>query len=306
MVKNLVTVVIVNYNSGKMLLECIKQVLASTVPVKIIVSDNASSDDSLCLLTDAYQDNQDIRIHKNHANLGFSAANNAVYPMIETPFILYLNPDCFIGENTIEHLLQVMNDYPDAGMAGCLVTNPDGTEQAGCRGLTPTPARVFNQMLKLEKFFPNNSKFSGYLLSDKPLPDHPQEVELISGSCMFVRKKTIDEIGLLDAKYFLYCEDYDWFYRVIQGGWKIIFTPQTKVTHIKSYSTKQIPIRVLGYKAKGMWRYHNKFFKKNSFIATTLLVRIGILSRFIILSNLHLSKKLWEIIKIPIKFQIKE
>lgn len=189
MVKNLVTVVIVNYNSGKMLLKCIKQVLASSVPVKIIVSDNASSDDSLRLLTDAYQDNQDIRIHKNHANLGFSAANNAVYPMIETPFILYLNPDCFIGENTIEHLLQVMNDYPDAGMAGCLVTNPDGTEQAGCRGLTPTPARVFNQMLKLEKFFPNNSKFSGYLLSDKPLPDHPLEVELISGSCMFVRKK---------------------------------------------------------------------------------------------------------------------
>lgn len=264
MVKNLVTVVIVNYNSGKMLLECIKQVLASTVPVKIIVSDNASSDDSLRLLTDAYQDNQDIRIHKNHANLGFSAANNTVYPMIDTPFILYLNPDCFIGENTIEHLLQVMNDYPDAGMAGCLVTNPDGTEQAGCRGLTPTPARVFNQMLKLEKFFPNNSKFSGYLLSDKPLPDRPQEVELISGSCMFVRKKTIGDIGLLDAKYFLYCEDYDWFYRVIQGGWKIIFTPQTKVTHIKSYSTQQIPISVLGYKAKGMWRYHNKFFKNDS------------------------------------------
>ncbi|HDO8005705.1 TPA: glycosyltransferase family 2 protein [Legionella pneumophila] len=306
MVKNLVTVVIVNYNSGKMLLECIKQVLASTVPVKIIVSDNASSDDSLHLLTDAYQDNQDIRIHKNHANLGFSAANNAVYPIIETPFILYLNPDCFIGENTIEHLLQVMNDYPDAGMAGCLVTNPDGTEQAGCRGLTPTPARVFNQMLKLEKFFPNNSKFSGYLLSDKPLPDHPLEVELISGSCMFIRKKTIDEIGLLDAKYFLYCEDYDWFYRVIQGGWKIIFTPQTKVTHIKSYSTQQIPIRVLGYKAKGMWRYHNKFFKNDSSFFSTLLVRIGILSRLFVLGNICLSKKLWAIINKSIKFYAKE
>ncbi|HAT1901204.1 TPA: glycosyltransferase family 2 protein [Legionella pneumophila] len=306
MVKNLVTVVIVNYNSGKMLLECIKQVLASTVPVKIIVSDNASSDDSLHLLTDAYQDNQDIRIHKNHANLGFSAANNAVYPMIDTPFILYLNPDCFIGENTIEHLLQVMNDYPDAGMAGCLVTNPDGTEQAGCRGLTPTPARVFNQMLKLEKFFPNNSKFSGYLLSDKPLPDHPLEVELISGSCMFIRKKTIDEIGLLDAKYFLYCEDYDWFYRVIQGGWKIIFTPQTKVTHIKSYSTQQIPIRVLGYKAKGMWRYHNKFFKNDSSFFSTLLVRIGILSRLFVLGNICLSKKLWAIINKSIKFYAKE
>ncbi|MGX6642751.1 glycosyltransferase family 2 protein [Legionella pneumophila] len=305
MVKNLVTVVIVNYNSGEMLLKCIKQVLASTVPVRIIVSDNASSDDSLHLLTVAYRDNPNIHIYKNHANLGFSAANNAVYPMIETPFILYLNPDCFISENTIEHLLQVMNDYPDAGMAGCLVTNPDGTEQAGCRGLTPTPARVFNQMLKLEKFFPNNSKFSGYLLSDKPLPDHPLEVELISGSCMFVRKITIDEIGLLDAKYFLYCEDYDWFYRVLQGRWKIIFTPQTKVTHIKSYSTQQIPIRVLGYKAKGMWRYHSKFFKSNSSFFSTLLVRIGILSRLFALSNIYLSKKLWKLLSKPIKFYIK-
>ncbi|HIG0328872.1 TPA: glycosyltransferase family 2 protein [Legionella pneumophila] len=305
MVKNLVTVVIVNYNSGEMLLKCIKQVLASTVPVRIIISDNASSDDSLHLLTIAYRDNPNIHIHKNHANLGFSAANNAVYPMIETPFILYLNPDCFIGENTIEHLLQVMNDHPDAGMAGCLVANPDGTEQAGCRGLTPTPARVFNQMFKLGKIFPDNPRFSGYLLYDKPLPDHPVEVELISGSCMFVRKKIIDDIGLLDAKYFLYCEDYDWFYRVIQGGWKIIFTPLTKVTHIKSYSTQLIPLRVLGYKAKGMWKYHNKFFKNNSPFFITLLVRIGILSRFIILSNMHLLKKLWEMLNKSIKFHIK-
>lgn len=292
----LVTVVIVNYNSGEMLLKCIEQVLTSTVPVEIIISDNASSDNSLHLLTNAYKDNPNIHIHKNLANLGFSAANNAVYPMIETPFVLYLNPDCFISKNTIERLIQVMNDYPGAGMVGCLVTNLDGTEQVGCRGLTPTPARVFNQMFKLGKFFPNNSKLSGYLLSDKTLPDHPIEVELISGSCMFVKKKAIDEIGLLDDKYFLYCEDYDWFYRILKGGWKIMFTPHTKVTHVKSYSTKQIPLRVLGYKAKGMWRYHNKFFKKNSSITTTLLVRTGIISRLLLLIGIILFKRSYKTI----------
>lgn len=109
---------------------------------------------------------------------------------------------------------------------------------------------------------------------------------------MFVRKQTIDDIGLLDAKYFLYCEDYDWFYRVIQGGWKIIFTPQTKVTHIKSYSTKQIPLKVLGYKAKGMWRYNNKFFKKNSSIILTILTRLGIICRFLVLSSVIICKKI--------------
>lgn len=290
----LVTVVIVNYNSGVMLLKCIEEVLSCTVPVEIIISDNASSDNSLHLLTSAYKDNPNIHIHKNHANLGFSAANNAVYPMIETPFVLYLNPDCFISENTIEHLLQVMNDYPEAGMVSCLVTNLDGTEQVGCRGLTPTPVRVFNQMFKLTKFFSNNPKFSGYLLSDEPLPNQPIEVELISGSCMFVRKETIDEVGLLDANYFLYCEDYDWFYRILKSGWKIIFTPHTKVTHIKSYSAKQIPLKVLGYKAKGMWRYHNKHFKNNSSFISTLLVRTGIIIRFVLLSSIVLCKNLWK------------
>lgn len=291
MVKHSVTVVIVNYNAGEMLVRCIEQALASSVPIKIIISDNASSDNSLHLVEHHFKSNPNVAIHRNNANRGFSAGNNAVYPEITTPYVLYLNPDCFIQKDTIETLIKTMDEFPKAGMIGCLVTNTDGSEQIGCRGLTPTPTRVFNQMFKLSRLIPGNPKFTGYLLSDKPLPDHPVEVELISGSCMFVRKQAIDEVGLLDDNYFLYCEDYDWFYRFIAGNWKIIFNPNTKVSHIKSFSTKQIPLKVLGYKARGMWRYHNKFFRKNSSIATTLLVRTGIISRLIVLSGLVLLKK---------------
>ena len=293
MVNYSVTVVIVNYNSGEMLVNCINQVLVSTVPTRIIISDNASSDNSLHLVETAFKSNADVTIHRNNANRGFSAGNNAVYADITTPYILYLNPDCFIEQNTIEQLIDTMNEFPDAGMVGCLVTNTDGTEQAGCRGLTPTPSRVFNQMFKLAKLFPDNPKCSGYLLSDNQLPNQPVEVELISGSCMFVRKEAIEQVGLLDDKYFLYCEDYDWFYRFLAGNWKIIFNPKIKVMHIKSFSTRQIPLKVLGYKARGMWRYHNKFFKKNSSLFTTALVRTGIISRLIILSSMVLAKKLW-------------
>ncbi|KTD47624.1 glycosyltransferase family 2 protein [Legionella quateirensis] len=294
MVNYSVTVVIVNYNSGEMLVNCINQVLASTVPTRIIISDNASTDNSLHLVETAFKSNADVTIHRNNANRGFSAGNNAVYADITTPYILYLNPDCFIETNTIEQLINTMNEFPDAGMVGCLVTNTDGTEQAGCRGLTPTPSRVFNQMFKLAKLFPDNPKCSGYLLSDKQLPNQPIEVELISGSCMFVRKEAIEQVGLLDDNYFLYCEDYDWFYRFLAGNWKIIFNPRIIVMHIKSFSTRQIPLKVLGYKARGMWRYHNKFFKRNSSRVTTLVVRTGIISRLLLLGSIVLVKKSWK------------
>lgn len=286
-----VTVIIVNYNSGEMLSRCITTLLENPQPVKILISDNASTDNSLEILEENYKAHPAIHIHRNSKNLGFSTANNAVYPLVTTPFILYLNPDCFIEKDTIEHFLTLMQQHPKAGIAGCLVTNMDGTEQVGCRGLTPTPSRIINQMFSLYKLFPKQSMFAGYLLSHHPLPKEPMNVELISGSCMFVRKQALAEVGLLDENYFLYCEDYDWFYRFTQSSWNLLFTPQTKVAHIKSFSAKQIPFKVLLYKARGMWRYHNKFFKTNSNLFSTALIRTGIICRLLALGGVLFLKR---------------
>ncbi|HCW6762997.1 TPA: glycosyltransferase, partial [Legionella pneumophila] len=121
MVANFVTVVIVNYNSGEMLGKCVEHLLKSTVPIQIIISDNASSDNSLALLEQSELNKQTITIHRNNSNYGFSYANNAVFTKISTPFILYLNPDCFVENDTIENLLHTMHQHNDAGMVGCLV-----------------------------------------------------------------------------------------------------------------------------------------------------------------------------------------
>lgn len=285
-----ITVVIVNYNSGEMLTRTIAKVLANTEPAQIIISDNASTDNSLQLIEETYKNHAAISIHRNKKNLGFAAANNAVYDRIKTPFILYLNPDCFIEEDSLQHFLMLMQTDANIGMAGCLVLNQDGSEQQGCRGLTPTPWRVINQLFRLAIFLPKK-RFAGYLLSDEPLPQRPIPVELISGACMFVRKKAIDAVGPLDERYFLYCEDYDWFYRFIQHQWKIVFTPITKATHIKHFCTQHIPFKVLFYKGRGMWRYHNKFFKQHSNPLSTLIIRLGIIFRFIILGSLLMLKK---------------
>ncbi|MDI9817757.1 MULTISPECIES: glycosyltransferase family 2 protein [unclassified Legionella] len=291
MVANLVTVIIVNYNSGPMLTKCIDKILSNSIPVNILISDNASSDNSISLLEQQYPNYPSIFIQKNKTNLGFSAANNIVYSKVDTPFVLYLNPDCFIETDTIEHFINLMHSMPEAGIAGCLVKNTDGSEQAGCRGLTPTPWRIISQFLNLSKLFPESSFFSSYLLSGKKLPKDPIFVELISGSCMFVRKEAIEDVGLLDDTYFLYCEDYDWFHRFILKKWKIIFTPHTSVTHIKGHSAKSIPLRVLWYKAKGMWHYHDKFFKQDSNIIIYLFIKAGIILRLFSLGGLELLKK---------------
>jgi len=296
MVNYLVSVVIVNYNSEELIIKCLNQILSSTVPVKIFVSDNASTDNSVQLIENYFKNNPHILIYKNNKNLGFSAGNNRVYPYITTPYILYLNPDCIIQNDSIENFIKTMEKFPDAGVVGCLVTNSDGTEQIGCRGVTPTPLRVFNQIFRISKYFSNSSKCFGYIFSNIEIPLEPIEVELISGSCMFVRKIAIDNVGLLDENYFLYCEDYDWFYRFIDGNWKIIFNPSIKVMHTKSYSTKHIPLKVIWYKSRGMWRYYNKFFKSNSNQAITLLVLLGIISRFLILTSAEILKKFMKII----------
>lgn len=291
MIDNQVSVIIVNYNAGKLLTECVKTVLASSASVKVYVSDNGSTDNSIALLRKTFNQTPNLHIHKNNANLGFSAGNNAVYSLVDTPYVLYLNPDCIVKKDTIETLISTMEHYPEAGVVGCLVRNPDGSEQRGCRGLTPTPRRVFNQLFRLNKLFPRLPSFSGYHLFGANLPDTVLEVELISGSCMFVRRTAIEQVGLLDESYFLYCEDSDWCYRFLLGGWKIFFTAQTDVMHIKSHSAKKIPLRVLWYKAKGMWLFHNKFFKDNSGFFTNFLVKLGISLRFIVLSFFELLKK---------------
>lgn len=291
MVNPLVSVIIVNYNSGPLLTECVERVLASTLLSKVYISDNASTDNTLDILKEKFENNEAVFVKKNTANLGFSAGNNAVYNLIDTPYVLYLNPDCLVNKDTIEQLVSILDTMPEAAIAGCLVNNMNGSEQAGCRGLTPTPKRVVHQLLKALKVIPGQNKLSGYLLSDTPLPQKPVYVELISGSCMLLRKKAIDEVGLLDDKYFLYCEDYDWFYRFIQHNWKIVFTPRTYVTHYKGASTNKVPLRVLVYKARGMWRYHDKFFRKNSSLMSSSLVRAGIILRLIILGSIALIRK---------------
>jgi GT2 family glycosyltransferase len=279
-----VSVVIVNYNGGLLVSEAVRSVLSSTVPVRVYVVDNGSTDDSLPSLRDLAGADGRILIIENHSNLGFARAVNIALERAQDNFILVLNPDVVIKPDTLARMLQTLADHPEAGMAGCLLRNPDGTEQAGCRRSVPTPWRALVRTLHLGRLFPNHPWFSGFELIRQPLPATPVFLEAISGAFMLVRRQALMEVGYLDEKYFLHCEDLDWCMRFRQAGWKILFVPGVEVVHYQGTCSQRTPLFVLWHKHKGMIRFYRKFFQHQYPWWLMFLVMAGVWTRFTLLA----------------------
>jgi GT2 family glycosyltransferase len=279
-----VSVIIVNFNGGRLLHEAVAAALASSVPVEVLISDNGSTDGSLNTIYQSFGKDQRVQITSNGSNLGFSRANNAALKQAQSEYILLLNPDCIIKPDTVEKMLDVMADNPRAGMAGCLIRNPDGSEQPGCRRAVPTPWRTFVRVLHLNKVFPTNPRFRTFLLHQEPLPSAPDTVEAISGAFMLVRRKAMEKVGLLDAHYFMHCEDLDWCMRFRQAGWKILFVPNTEALHYKGACSKNHPIGVLYHMHRGMIRFYRKFFRRQYPLPLMAIVISTVWARFLALT----------------------
>ncbi len=260
-VERVISVIIVNFNGGELLTECVCAVLASTVPVAIYLVDNASVDSSLLKLQQVIGNDKRVHIFKNSKNLGFAPATNLAFPHTTGEYLLFLNPDCLIYPDTLANFVKIMDKHFKAGMAGGLVRNPDGSEQAGCRRSVPTPWRTMVRIFHLDKLFPKSNRFKSFVLTGQPLPINPIEIEGISGACMFVRRTALQVVGPMDEDYFLHCEDLDWFMRFRAQGFKILFIPSIEVVHIKGACSRNQPVRILWYKHRGMVRFYRKFFR---------------------------------------------
>lgn len=286
----MISVVIVNYNSGELLGACVRSVLASNVPVEIVVSDNGSCDDSISSLKSAIA-SPNLKILENGANLGFSKANNIALKETSGDYILFLNPDCVIRPDTLQSMRKVMESNPDAGMSGCMIRNLDGSEQAGCRRNVPTPWRSMVRVFRLSRLFGNHPKFRSFVLVGQPLPEKPAEIEAISGAFMFVRRSSMEKVGPLDEHYFLHCEDLDWCMRFRKMGYSILFVPDVEITHRKGGSSGGRPIFVEWHKHKGMIRFYRKFFRHQYPSMLMIAVFMLVWARFLAKSLAALAKK---------------
>lgn len=286
-----VSIIIVNYNGGPLLHDAVAAALSSSIPVEVLISDNGSTDGSLNAVYQAFGKDRRVHIISNGSNLGFSRANNIALKQAQGNYVLLLNPDCIIQPDTLTQMLDIMDANPDAGMAGCLIRNPDGTEQPGCRRAVPTPWRTFVRVLHLNKLFPNNPRFRTFLLHQEPLPQTPEPVEAISGAFMLVRRETMEQVGLLDDDYFMHCEDIDWCMRFRQAGWNILFVPDVEVLHYKGACSKDHPILVLYHMHRGMIRFYRKFFRRQYPLPLMAIVVSTVWARFLSLTAKELLKR---------------
>lgn len=253
-------VVIVNYNAGELLSDCVASVFAAGAASAIVV-DNGSSDGSLERL-ERMAGNGKLSLIRNGRNLGFAAACNIGARTSSASRILFLNPDSVLAAGALARMLDVLERSETVGMVGGLLCNPDGSEQPGGRRVFPTPKRAFVRafgLSRLARYFPG--VFSDFLLHRESLPAEPVAVEAISGACMLVRREAMDDVGLWDEAYFLHCEDLDWCMRFRQKGWQVMFVPDAKVTHVWGACSRSRPFFVEWHKHRGMLRFYRKFFR---------------------------------------------
>ena len=232
--------------------------------------------------------NERLKIIRNTTNIGFAKACNMAACDVSGQYLLYLNPDCILEKNAISELLATLKGNSAAGMAGGLLLNPDGTEQAGGRRGVPTPWRSFVRAFGLSRLGNRYPKlFSDFLLHTEPAPEVPIEVEAISGACMMVRREALEDVGPLDEGYFMHCEDLDWCMRFRQKGWKILFVPTAKIVHYRGACGKSRPIFVEWHKHKGMMRFYRKFFRHQYPGFLMWLVGFGVWLRFSVIAIYH-------------------
>jgi len=283
-----ISTIIVNYNAGELLRSCVDSLVNCPLEIEIIVVDNASTDGSLEVL----QGYPSVQIIKNSTNLGFASACNCGLRVASTPILMFLNPDCFFEPDALANLLSVLDSDQRVGMVTGVLTNLDGTEQAGGRRAVPTPWRSFVRAFGLIRFANRWPRlFFDFHLHKQPLPDRPIEVEAISGACMLIRREAMQEVGEWDEGYFLHCEDLDLCMCFKQKGWKILFVPDAKVIHDQGACSRTRPIFVEWHKHKGMMRFYRKFFRHQYPGVFWPLVVFGVWLHFVFVAGYHGTRR---------------
>ena len=231
------SIIIVNYNVKEFLQNLIHSIVKAShnLTKEIIVVDNASEDGSTELLKQKFPA---IKLIENKSNLGFGKANNQALKIAKGNFILLINPDSVVSEDTFEHLINFFKDNPDAGLLGCKILNPDGTLQLACRRSFPGPWTSFCKVTGLSNIFPKSKLFARYNLTYLD-ENQTYEVDAISGSFMMMRREVYEKVGGFDEQFFMYGEDLDFCYRIKESGFKIYYVHSANIIHYKGESTKR-------------------------------------------------------------------
>ncbi len=268
------SIIIVSYNVRyflEQLLYSIEKAIHDT-QCEIIVVDNNSIDDTLSMIKNGFPK---VQLIENKDNPGFSVANNQGLKQATGKYILFLNPDTLVSEDTFVKCLAYMENHPNAGALGVRMVDGGGSFLPESKRGLPTPETAIYKIIGLHRLFPKSKKFNRYYMGH--IDEHQtEEIEVLTGAFFFVKKELLDQIGGFDETFFMYGEDIDLSFRVLQTGQKIIYFPETSIIHYKGESTQKGSIKYIKHFHEAMLIFAEKHFKNGYPLILRLLLKAGV------------------------------
>ena len=273
------SIVIVSYNVRSYLEQCLQsvQIALEGIEGEVFVVDNHSDDDSVETVRNHYPW---VTLIENQENLGFAKANNQAIRQSQAEYVLLLNPDTVVAEDTLRGGLTFMDEHPKAGGAGVMMCYEDGSRAPESRRALPTPWVAALKMLGFTK---------RYYMSHLPW-DQPCRIEVVSGAFCLLRHEALKTVGLLDEDFFMYGEDIDLSFRLLKGGWENWYLPYS-IIHYKGRSTQKSDYRYVHVFYQAMLIFFQKHYSHLSLVYT-VPVKMAIYFRALVALTDILRKKL--------------
>ena len=251
------SVVIISWKMKELLSNCLASLTKYTSGLKyeLILIDNNSQDGTIEMIESEYPDAKFI---KNEKNNGVAPARNQGLELVEGKYVLILDADVELTENSFIQLYKLMEENPGYGVCGCKLTDPDGQLQTTCKRF-PTLMALFFRRLESFEFIKNSKTLKYHTMRDW---DHSEirEVDYLIGACQFIRKSVLEEIGFYDGNIFYGPEDIDFCLRVWRAGFKVVYYPFTKIIHHEQRVTKKNVFSAIAYKhLKGIFYIYMKY-----------------------------------------------
>jgi GT2 family glycosyltransferase len=285
------SIVIVNYNVRHFLEQCLLSVKVAieAMDAEVFVVDNNSVDGSVAMVQERFPW---AKLIANKENTGFSVANNQAIREAVGEYVLLLNPDTVVEADTFTKCIEFMDEHPDSGGLGVRMVDGKGDFLPESKRSLPTPEVAFYKVFGLSGLFPKSKRFGKYHLGFLP-EDKTNEVEVLSGAYMMMRKETLDKVGLLDETFFMYGEDIDLSYRIIKGGYKNYYFPEARIIHYKGESTKKGSLNYVYVFYNAMAIFAKKHFSSEQAKLFQLLINFAILFRAGIALMGRMAKQGW-------------
>ncbi len=271
----MISIIIVSWNTASFLENCLTSILANppSSPFEVWVVDNASTDNSPRMVREKFPQ---VHLIENRENVGFARANNQAIQQCTGNYVLLLNPDTLVASGALQAMIDFLDQHPEAGAAGAKNLTPDGSLQISSHP-RPTLSRELWRLLHLDAISP-------YALYPSAMweTNQPQDVDVLGGACLLLKKEVLEQVGFLDEDYFMYSEEIDLCYRIQRAGWHLYWIPQAEVVHFGGQSTQQVPTEMFLNLYHSNIKYFRKHYGWSAAQIHKLILAIAALSRLLL------------------------